>query len=377
MTRKSKRPTLGERLSLRFYGWLAPDVADLRHLRRVYFGVKARILFRLALLLLPFLAGATGLVYYLDRQGISLAEMAGQLDVRNPLVDGIGTTGFFLLLTAAVLVVVFVTFGWLLRGVVRNLKKLEQGALQMARGNFDERIDIESRDELGRLADILNSMAGDVMEKESMKSFFSHSARSMIRSTQSTGEKIAPGTVRRREMSFLFTDVRDFTAFAEANEPEVVIDTLNLYFRTQYDIIRRHRGDVDDYVGDQIMAHFTGRDHRLRACQTAVDLMAEMEEFNAARRARGLSTFEMGAGVHSGVVVTGNVGTARRMDFACIGDAVNATSRLCAQAAAGEILVSREHIRSFAGRCRLGREMALNLKGKKEKCVAMRLFDIQ
>ncbi|MBN2432608.1 MAG: adenylate/guanylate cyclase domain-containing protein [Acidobacteria bacterium] len=377
MTRTNRRSTLGERLSRRFYRWLAPDVADLTHLRRVYFGVKSRILFRLALLLLPLLAGATGLVYYFDRQGIPLAEMAGPLDAWNPIADGFGTTGFFLVLSAAVLVVVFVTFGWLLRGVVQNLKKLEQGALQMARGNFDKLIEIESRDELGRLADILNSMAGDVLEKESMKSFFSLSARSMIRSTQSAGEKIAPGTVQRREMSFLFTDVRDFTAFAEVNDPEVVIDTLNLYFRTQYDIIRRHRGDVDDYVGDQIMAHFTGRDHRLRACQTAVALMAEMEEFNAARRARGLSTFEVGAGVHSGVVVTGNVGTSRRMDFACIGDAVNATARLCALAAAGEILVSREHMRGFADRCRLGREMGLSLKGKKEKFVAMRLFDIQ
>jgi adenylate cyclase len=81
--------------------------------------------------------------------------------------------------------------------------------------------------------------------------------------------------------------------------------------------------------------------------------------------------------VHSGVVVTGNVGARKRMDFACIGDAVNATARLCAQAAGGEILVSREHVAGFTGSCRLGREMSLALKGKKEKFVAMRLFDIQ
>jgi class 3 adenylate cyclase len=373
----ARRKKLGERLSTGIYRLVAPEVADLKNLRRVYFGVKSRIVFRLGLLLLPVAAGASLAVYYLDRENISLTELAGRLTALNPLPDSFSPTAIFLVLAALIMLVVFITFGWLLRGVTRNLKRLQAGALNMARGNFSDPIEIGSRDELGRLADILNSMAEKVQEKESMERFFSHSAKSMIRSTRNSGEKIAPGTVRRQEMSFLFTDVRDFTAFAEENDPESVIETLNEYFRLQYVIMRRHRGDVDDYVGDQIMAHFIGRDHRLRACRAAVETMEEIEKFNDGRRAQGRPTFEIGAGVHSGVVVTGNVGARRRMDFACIGDAVNATARLCAQAAGGEILVSREHVSEFARRCRVGREMGLTLKGKKEKFVAMRLFDIQ
>ncbi|MCX7882454.1 MAG: HAMP domain-containing protein [Brevinematales bacterium] len=260
---------------------------------------------------------------------------------------------------------------WLSGIMVRQIKMLEKWALDVSNGNLSVSVDIKGGHEIGRLADIFQMMLNELISKYHLEKFVSRSTRSMIE--QKSEDKLDLGTHDRKHLAFLFSDVRGFTAFSEENDPELVITILNAYFDRQAKIIRRYRGDIDDFVGDQIMAHFGGEKRADTALQVAMEIMQDIELFNEERKKHKLPVFEIGIGVHIGDVVVGNIGSQFRMDFACIGDAVNTTSRLCSHAKSGEILASAD-ILSEAKQSYLTEELPpLVLKGKKDPFRVMRL----
>jgi adenylate cyclase len=137
----------------------------------------------------------------------------------------------------------------------------------------------------------------------------------------------------RMDATVLFSDLRGFTTFAEAREPEQVIDVLNRYLTAMSDAILDHGGTLVAYMGDGIMAVFgapvAADDHADRALAAAREMLARLERFNAWIRERGLGDgFKMGIGLHSGPVMSGNVGSARRLEYAAIGDTTNTAARL-------------------------------------------------
>ena len=132
----------------------------------------------------------------------------------------------------------------------------------------------------------------------------------------------------------MFADLRGFTAAAERMPPETVIEMLNHYLGEMSDAILDHGGTVVSYMGDGIMALFGAPIERLDHADRAVAAAREMRDvrlprFNAwcAGRASG-DTFRMGIGVASGPVMSGNVGSERRMEYAAVGDTTNIASRL-------------------------------------------------
>ena len=137
----------------------------------------------------------------------------------------------------------------------------------------------------------------------------------------------------RMDATVLFSDLRGFTTFAEAREPEQVIEVLNRYLTAMSDAILDHGGTLVAYMGDGIMAVFgapvAADDHADRALAAAREMLARLERFNAWIRERGLGDgFKMGIGLHSGPVMSGNVGSARRLEYAAIGDTTNTAARL-------------------------------------------------
>jgi adenylate cyclase len=137
----------------------------------------------------------------------------------------------------------------------------------------------------------------------------------------------------RMDATVLFSDLRGFTTFAEAREPEQVIEVLNRYLTAMSDAILDHGGTLVAYMGDGIMAVFgapvEADDHADRALAAAREMLARLERFNAWIRERGLGDgFKMGIGLHSGPVMSGNVGSARRLEYAAIGDTTNTAARL-------------------------------------------------
>lgn len=127
-------------------------------------------------------------------------------------------------------------------------------------------------------------------------------------------------TGRREHVTILFTDIRGFTAFSEKiteeQGPEVLVQILNDYLAEMVAIIVRYHGHVNKFIGDGILAVFSGDDHARRAVECATELVSAP------------GRFQTGAGIHSGIVVVGNVGSADKMEYTVLGDTVNLASRL-------------------------------------------------
>ena len=163
---------------------------------------------------------------------------------------------------------------------------------------------------------------------------------------ESRAGTVARGGERRR-VAVVFSDIRGFTTFAESHEPEAVVEMLNRCLQAQAEVVIRHGGDIDKFVGDEIMARFVGPDMALRATRAAVEMVEAVEMLNATRPRAEQGT-AVGVGVNVGDAVLGAMGAERRMDFTAIGDAVNLGARLCSAAGAGEVLVT-EAVRREAG----------------------------
>ena len=132
----------------------------------------------------------------------------------------------------------------------------------------------------------------------------------------------------------MFCDLRGFTQFCESLSPERVIEVLNHYLGEMSDAITEHGGTVADYMGDGIMAVFGAPtpldDHADRAVAAAAEMSGpRLARFNGWVTAKlGCSAFRMGIGLNSGMVISGNVGSASRVGYAAIGDTTNTASRL-------------------------------------------------
>lgn len=136
----------------------------------------------------------------------------------------------------------------------------------------------------------------------------------------------------RREVSILFSDLRGFTALSESMPAEAVAVHLNEYFAAMTATIFAHRGMINDFIGDAVMAIFgaplADPDHALHAVQSAVAMDQTLRALNRRWEARGLPVLRMGIGIHTGEVFAGNVGGDERVKYTVIGDTVNVAARL-------------------------------------------------
>jgi adenylate cyclase len=178
----------------------------------------------------------------------------------------------------------------------------------------------------------------------------------------------------------LYSDVRGFTALAEALPPEVVAEQLSEYFAAMVELVFEHGGTLDKFIGDALLAIWGApvpwEDAVDRAFVAARAMQGEMTALNARWQAAQRPALAIGIGLHHGAAFTGTIGSPRRLEYTVIGDVVNVAARLCEAAGAGEIALSE------AARSRLsippvsaGPER-LALRGRKEEVLVWRVNSV-
>jgi adenylate cyclase len=220
-------------------------------------------------------------------------------------------------------------------GISRPILKIGQAAIEVGKGNFQARVvGVKSRDEIGELAGRINEMIGQINERFQLAKFVSHGTMDAIQDSKEDGVRLGGS---RKRVAILFADIRGYTAFSENREPEVVVDVLNHYFAHQGDAVNRHNGDIDKFVGDQLMAIFQGPNMSADAIRCAAEIQDIME---ASSRENPEWQLDIGIGIDVGDVVVGAMGSPDRMDYTVLGDHVNLAARLCSAAAPKETMVS-------------------------------------
>jgi class 3 adenylate cyclase len=249
-------------------------------------------------------------------------------------------------LAAGLAALVAVVFARRLTGPIRALVG-HAGALAARR--FDERVAVRTRDELALLGAAMNDAAAELLRSEERErreaairaDLGRYLPAELVEKIVRREQDMALGG-RRQVVTVLFADVAAFTPIAEKLPAEAVVGILNELFTMLTEIVFRHRGTVDKFIGDCVLAMWgapaPAEDHAARALAAAQDMLRWLEAGRIAWRDRHGVDVRLAIGVNSGEAIVGNVGSDTRMEYTAIGDTVNVAARLEQLARPGQIL---------------------------------------
>jgi class 3 adenylate cyclase len=308
---------------------------------------------------------------------VLVGEAQIELDLRvlvDPMVAGNAQQ---LAAVAVVVVIVGVLAGLgFVALLVGPLRRLRVGVERLAAGDVTVRVPPTSRDEVGELTRAFNEMGDSLEQKHKIQQAFGRYVDDYVLNQLLENDTHYKQTGMEREVTILFVDIRQFTRLSEGMNASRVVDLLNECFQLISDQILEAGGTIDKFIGDSVMAYFGAplpqADHALRAVTAAIEIARAVERRNVQIAADGEEngdgrvSISIGIGIHTGVVVVGNIGSDRRSDFTAVGDAVNVAHRLEKLARPGEILVSEAVQRQARGAAQLRFEGERQLSGREE-----------
>ena len=181
-----------------------------------------------------------------------------------------------------------------------------------------------------------------------------------------------------REVAFLVSDLRGFTALSSRLEPHEVIDVVNRFLEPMVEIITRHRGTVDEFQGDGILAFFgaplAAPDDSARAVACAVEMQRALVEINEEQRKRGMPDLHMGIAINTGEVIVGNIGSEKRTKYGAMGTAINMAYRIESYTVSGQVLISMDTYQKMAEFVQVGETQDLRFKGLEEP---VRVYEVR
>ncbi len=262
--------------------------------------------------------------------------------------------------------------------VATPLAGVEAVMAEVERGNLAVRCPVVSHDEIGAVADGFNRMVQGLRERDFVKETFGKYVTREVRDEILAGRIALEG--QAREVTILFADLRDFTPWVEATDPRAVVRDLNSYFTEMEAAIRAHQGLVLQYIGDEIEAVFGAplalADHADMAVRAALEMRRRLAAWNAARAEASLVSLRHGIGIHTGTVLAGNIGSADRLSYALVGDAVNLASRIQGlnKDVGSDILVSGATRQCLRAAFALAPLPAVRVKGRSAEVEVFRLL---
>ncbi len=172
----------------------------------------------------------------------------------------------------------------------------------------------------------------------------------------------------KRRVAILFSDIRGFTSLSERMSPDEIASLLTGYFTEMVEIVFEHGGTLDKFIGDALMALWGAplarADDADRAMRAALAMQRRLEQLNRDAAVDRRPTLGIGIGLDVGEVFAGNIGSARRLEYTVIGDAVNTAARLCSEASPGKVLISESLYRALSSPPAVEVLAPLQLKGK-------------
>ncbi len=171
--------------------------------------------------------------------------------------------------------------------------------------------------------------------------------------------------------TIFFADIRGYTSFSENKEPEEIIEILNAYFAEAVEIIVRHRGYIDKFIGDAIMAAWgvpmqSEEEDAVSAVSCALEIQELIRSKDRSFFLGPAKDLRVGIGMHTGSLVAGNLGSARRMDYSVIGDTVNVAARLEGVAGPGQVVITQATRDLIGRRFKVEEREPVKVKGKEQ-----------
>ena len=259
-----------------------------------------------------------------DRVGVLRVGMsAKRAEEEAKRAAGTAATAGAIALALAVLVAVL-----LARSLTRPLEALAETMKRVGEGDLGQEATVEGNDEVGRLAGTFNEMLAGLRQKKALEKYVPMGARKDLAKDRSG--HITMGGARVRA-TILFSDLRGFTSLSEKLPPDEVVSMLNEYLDSMAKVIVAGEGDINEYIGDAILAVFPckdGRNGSLLAARAAWEMREELARLQLRTKNPHLRELRMGIGLHTGDLVEGNIGSEDRVKFGVVGDTVNTAARI-------------------------------------------------
>ncbi|MBP6739029.1 MAG: HAMP domain-containing protein [Leptospiraceae bacterium] len=274
----------------------------------------------------------------------------------------------YLMIIVLMLSILFVYF--YANSLTNPILTLVDASHEVETGNYQVNLKVGAHDEIGILTNSFNSMTKGLDEREKMKDAFGKFVNKDIAEMAMKGEIKLGG--ERKYCAIFFSDIRSFTSISEKLEPEEVVEFLNQYMTEMVKCITATHGIVDKFIGDAIMATWGALHHDDMAVVNAINGTLMMREalikFNVGRGGDKKPIIQIGSGINSGYVISGQIGSNERLEYTVIGDAVNLASRIESlnKPFGTDILISEEAYSKVKDIFHVEKMQAIKVKGKED-----------
>jgi adenylate cyclase len=318
---------------------------------------------------------------YSDEQGRPLLGsykrfFDGRLTAVSEVLEDTALAGVYALQKRNLLITVMVLCGAVLllffysKSITTPVRRLVDGTNLVREGNYSVKISISNRDEIGRLAHAFTDMSKGLAEREKIKTAFGKFVNKEIAERVLRDEIQLGG--ESRQAAIFFSDIRSFTAISEQLTPREVVEFLNEYMTRMVECVNETHGVVDKYIGDAIMAVWGAPYSRGNDTENAINCALMMRKalaaFNEGRGGKRTPIIKIGAGINTGEIIAGQIGSPERMEYTCIGDAVNLASRIesLTKPFQTDILISQRSYELVKGIFKVAPMKEITVKGKIE-----------